>query len=165
MFPEFQNGTGYTFRQDARGITLDILSDESSVEYPFRVSLIKEGTTYRARVNPGTANNMIPKIGSTYLDDAAPPTITLSTGRTYICLKTTYSSATFFPDQVEVVAITSEAGLAATNTNGYLVLASVNIETVSGVQTATLSQYIFSSQLVIRSKPGSGTAVWLFNSR
>ena len=165
MFPEFQSGTGYTFRQDARGITLDILSDESTVEYPFKVSVFKEGTTYKAKVKPGTANNMIPKIGGTYLDAATPPTLTLSTGRTYIALKTTYSTATFFPDTVVIEAITTEAGLAATNTNGYLVLASVNIETVSGVETVTLSQFIFSSQLVIRSKPGSGTAVWLFNSR
>jgi hypothetical protein len=161
-----QDGTGYTYRDDGRGISLDILPDiQAPVRYPFKVRHFKEGDVHKVSVLPGTANNMIPKIGSTYLDAATPPTLTVSAGRTYIALKTTYSTATFFPDTVVIEAITTEAGLAATNTTGYLVLGSVNIETVSGVETVAVSQYIFSSQLVIRSKPGTGTAVWLFNSR
>jgi hypothetical protein len=163
---EMQPGTGYTYRQDARGITLDILPDtRPSLNYPFKVIHFKDGATHKVRVLPGTANNLVPKIGGNYLDATVPPTLTVSAGKTHICLKVTYSTATFFPEAAEIVALTSEGDMAATNTNGFLQLASVDIATVNGSEKVTVNQYIFSSQMVIRAKPGSGTAVWAFNSR
>lgn len=160
------NGVGYTLHQGPDGFWMEIDGGtQVQLSYPFQVSVKKVDGAYKATVKPGTANNIIPKISGTYLDDLTPPTLTLSSGKSRICLKVTYSTATFFPDNVEIVALTSDEAMAPSDSTAYLQLASVNIGTVNGSEKATVTQYIFSSQIVIRAKPGSGTAVWAFNSR
>lgn len=160
------DGDGYSYAQGPWGFSLDIDQPSRVVTaYPFRVTTFKDGSVMKARVMPGTANNFVPKISGTYLDADTPPTLTLSSGKNLICLKVTYSTATFFPDTVEVVALTSDAAMAPTNSNGYLQLASVNVTGSGSTLGAVVYQYIFASQVVVRAKPGSTTAVWAFSSR
>jgi hypothetical protein len=161
MFPELQNGTGYTFRQDARGITLDILP-EDGVDHPFRVIAYKDGNTVKVRVRAGTVNNLVPKIGSDFLDAATPPTLTLSGNNTHrIYLKASSASPpVFFPDTVVVESATSD--LADTDSNGYLLIGSV---VVDGGNVTAVNQYVYASQVLVRAKPGTATALWSWSSR
>jgi hypothetical protein len=161
MFPELHSGTGYTFRQDARGITLDILP-EDGIDYPFRVFAYKDGEIIKVRVRAGTVNNLVPKISSAFLDAEIPPTLTLSGNHTHrIYLKA--SSATppvFFPDTVVVESATSDQS--DTDSNGYLLIGSV---VVSGGNVTAVNQYVYASQVLVRAKPGTATALWSWSSR
>jgi hypothetical protein len=161
MFPEFQSGTGYTFRQDARGITLDILPDDG-IDYPFRVFAYKDGETIKVRVRAGTVNNLVPKISSTFLDAETAPTLTISGNNTHrIYLKSsTTSSPVFFPNEVVVESATSD--LADTDSNGYLLLATVVIANGS---ISSVNQYVYASQVLVRVKPGTATAIYSWSSR
>lgn len=160
------NGTGYTMHQGPDGFWLDIEQVEiPKITYPFKVTVSKGTSAYEATVLPGTVNNLVPKISSVYLDADTRPKLTLSSGKNLICLKVTYSTATFFPDTSEVVVLTSDAAMAPSDTNAYLQLASVNVTGSGDTLAATVNQYIFSSQVVVRAKPGTATANWAFSSR
>ena len=157
-----QDGTGYTYRDDGRGISLDILPDIQAFVYPFKVTYIKDGASIKVSVRAGTVNNLVPKISSTFLDDETPPTLTISGNNTHrIYLKA--SSATppvFFPDTVVVESATSD--LADTDSNGYLLIGSV---VVSGGNVTAVNQYVYASQVLVRAKPGTATALWSWSSR
>lgn len=137
------------------------------INFPFKVRVRKVAGQLKAFVLPGTCNNIVPKIASVYLDADDPPSLDVnSVGTKIIALKVTYGTASFFPNTVEIVALTSDSELEATNTNGFLQIASFNVTSVNGSMTAgPIYQYIFSSQVALRFKPGSGTAVWSFHSR
>ena len=137
------------------------------VNYPFKVTVFTKDNTLKASVLAGTCNNLVPKIGSTYLDADEPPSLDVnSTGKKIIALKATYSTPSFFPETVEVVVLTADSELTATNTNGFLQLASFNVTSESGaMKPGKISQFIFTSQIALRFKPGTGTAVWTFTSR
>jgi hypothetical protein len=157
-----QDGTGYTYRDDGRGISLDILPDIQAFVYPFKVTYMKDGASIKVSVRAGTVNNLVPKISSTFLDDETPPTLTISGNNTHrIYLKA--SSATppvFFPDTVVVESATSD--LADTDSNGYLLIGSV---VVSGGNVTAVNQYVYASQVLVRAKPGTATALWSWSSR
>ena len=137
------------------------------VNYPFKVRVFTKDNSLKAAVLPGTCNNIVPKISSVSLDADEPPSLDVnSTGTKIIALKVTYGTASFFPNTVEIVVLTSEEALEASNSNAFLQLASFNVTSVNGSMTAgPIYQYIYSSQVALRFKPGSGTAVWSFHSR
>lgn len=159
---EIQPGTGYTYRQDARGITLDILPDIQQLPHPFMVTAIKDGTTVKARIRAGTVNNLVPKIGSDFLDADPAPTLTLTGDATHrIYLKaSTASPPVFFPDTVVVESQTTDQ--ADTNSNGYLLLATV---VVTGGIIVSVNQFVYASQVLVRAKPGTADALWSWSSR
>lgn len=158
---EIQPGTGYTYRQDARGVYLDILPEPQAL-YPFAVQAVRDGASFKVQVRAGTVNNLVPKIGSDYLDAATPPTLTLSGNATHrIYLKaSTASPPVFFPDTVVVESATSDQ--ADTDTYGYLLLATV---VVDGGNIKSVNQFVFASQVLVRAKPGTATALWSWSSR
>jgi hypothetical protein len=48
------------------------------------------------------------------------------------------------------------------NTNGYLKIASV---VVSGGNVTAVNQFVYASQVLVRAKPGTETALWSWSSR
>lgn len=167
----FNPGANYTFSTGRDGSSIDILPQGTSVvKYPFKVTTKRTASGVDVYVMPGTANNRMPKIGSTYLDATEAPKLSFSSvsssGKKIVALKITYSTATFFPDASEIVLLDDEESLADSNTNGYLQIASITCETVGGkLKVNSVNQYIHASQIVVRAKPGSGTATWSFLSR
>lgn len=141
-----------------------------TVRHPFRVYTKKASSGFDVYVMPGTANNRMVKIESDYLDKTVAPKINFSTfsstGKKIVALKVTYSTATFFPEASEIVLVDDEESLTDSNTIGYLQIASITGTSTGGkVKITAVNQFIFSSQVVVRAKPGSGTAVWSFVSR
>ena len=143
-------------------MSLNILPQSKSFNYPFKVSAYKDGASIKVRVRAGTVNNLVPKISSTFLDAETAPTLTISGNNTHrIYLKA--SSATppvFFPDTVVVESATSD--LADTDSNGYLLIGSV---VVSAGNVTAVNQYVYASQVLVRAKPGTATALWSWSSR
>ena len=149
-----------------------VLENPVNIDYPFKVICTTDGTgTIFVYVRPGTANNRMPKIDSKYLDDGDPPKLTFTTfsmtKKKIVALKLTYSTPpTFFPMTSEIVLLDNEEALTDSDTNGFLQLASLTGEVVEGKAVLkSINQFIFASQVVVRAKPGSGTAVWSFLSR
>ena len=155
-------GSGYTYEKSLNGVSLDILPAGKSFLHPFKVTARKEGSDIKVRVRAGTVNNLVPKIGSDYLDAETAPTLTLSGNATHrIYLKA--SAATppvFFPDTIVVESATSDQS--DTNTYGYLQIASV---VVSGGAVTAVNQFVYASQVLVRAKPGTATALWSWSSR
>jgi hypothetical protein len=154
---------GYTVNRI--GGRASIVIDEqvpADLVHPFRVSVFKDGSNHKARVRAGTVNNLVPKISTTYLDAATPPELTLTGDGTHkIYLKAAVGGTpVFFPDTVTVISNTT------TQTDdddyGYLQIASV---TVSGGKVTSVNQYVYASQVLMRVKPGTATALWNWNSR
>jgi len=137
------------------------------VNCPFKVKVFRKDNLLKASILPGTCNNIVPKIGSVSLDADEPPSLDVnSVGTKIIALKVTYGTPSFFPNTVEIVVLTSEEALESSNSNAFLQLASFNVTSENGTLTAgKVYQYIFSSQVALRFKPGSGNAVWSFHSR
>ena len=155
-------GSGYTYEKSLNGVSLDILPQGRAFQHPFRVTARKDGTTIKVRVRAGTVNNLVPKIGSEFLDAATPPTLTLSGNNTHrIYLKASSASPpVFFPDTVVVESATSDQ--ADTDSNGYLLIGSV---VVDGGNVTAVNQYVYASQVLVRAKPGTATALWSWSSR
>jgi len=164
---KIRDGEGYTYSQGPWGFNLELDRQTVKLTYPFKVTTAKVSGSLVAYVEPGTVNNFVPKIGSTYLDASTRPTLSINAANKYIiALKITYSTATFFPHACEVVALTDDSVMEPNDTYGYLQLASVNVVSDGGTLKVTaVNQFIFSSQIVVRAKGGTGTALWTFSSR
>lgn len=161
-------GVGYTFYGGPEGVAFDIQQGGTAgFLHPFKVKLKKvKGVdgVINAYVRAGTVNNIVPKINSKYLDDPTVNPVSVSTedGIQDVLLKVTKgSSPVFFPTEA-TIEVSSRPIPANTDTNGYLVLASISF---SASGKATVTQQIYSSQIVARAKPGGSTAIWLFSSR
>lgn len=138
-------------------------------DFPFKVNFTSgEGNEKKVYVRPGTVNNFIPKISGKYLDAVDRPSLSFSSvtssGHKLVYIKATKVGVTFFPNNVEVVMLDTEP--ADTDNNGYLLIASISCSTVEGSLVVTaVNQYVYASQIVVRAKPGSSTAVWAWTSR
>ena len=134
-----------------------------TIKHPFQITAYKTSAgAITARVRAGTANNLVPTISGTALDAATPPELTLTdnaTNRIYLKAEKG-ASPVFFPDILSV--ITSTSVQSDTNTEGYLLLGSV---VTSGGKVTAVNQYVYASQVVVRAKPGSATALWNWSSR
>jgi hypothetical protein len=135
---------------------------EPTLKHPFQVKPFKDGNTIKVRVRAGTVNNLVPKIGSDPLDKDPAPAATLDGDGTHrIYLKaSTASPPVFFPDTVVVETATSDT--ADTDSNGYLLLATVVVDNERIIST---NQFVYASQVLVRAKPGSATALWSWSSR
>lgn len=155
-------GVGLVHSVGRDGIGIEVLPQPSFQNFPFRITTRKDGSNVKVKVRAGTVNNLVPKIGSDYLDAATPPELTLTGDATHrIYLKA--SSATppvFFPDTVVVESSTTAK--TDTDTNGYLQIASV---VVSGGKITSVNQFVYASQVLVRAKPGTATALWSWSSR
>jgi hypothetical protein len=158
--------------QGPDGFYLDIdFPDQIVNDFPFRVYAKKKssGSGYDVFVRPGTANNFIPKISSTYIDSDPAPSLSITSHSAtprIVALKITQDGNKFFPATCEMVLLDSAELLVNSNTIAYLQIASISTAAgTNGPELKNIFQYIYASQVVIRVKPGSGTALWSFTSR
>jgi hypothetical protein len=136
--------------------------DPETFDHPFKVTVFMDGDAVKFSVRAGTVNNIVPKIGTDFLDAIPAPAGTLdgdATHRIYLKASST-SPPAFFPDTV--VAISSTADIADTDADGYLLLATV---VVTGGSIGPVNQYVYASQVLVRAKPGTSTALWSWSSR
>jgi hypothetical protein len=116
----------------------------------------------KVTITPGTVNRYIPKIGSNYIDQTPPPTITV-TDNGYILVKASYEVNKFFPRTAEIVFLAVATPPADTNTESYYPLAKVVKTISSGVTSYSLTGVGFfnNGNLVVnRLKAGNNTATW-----
>jgi len=160
-------GVGIYTKMSGSGSPCYVLADQpdpESFDHPFKVTVFKDGAAVKFSVRAGTVNNIVPKIGSTFLDAIPAPAGTLDTAsdathRIYLEASSA-SPPAFFPDTV--VAISSTADIADTDTDGYLLLATV---AVTGGRIGPVNQFVYASQVLVRAKPGTSTALWSWSSR
>jgi hypothetical protein len=135
-------------------------------DFPFKVFAGFNDDGVEVTVRPGTVNNRIPKIASVYMDAATPPKLTIDqSGIWDILIKATKTVDSFFPDTVEVVAIKRDEWT-NTDTVGYLLIASITLTgTAPALSISSITQSIYASQIVVRTKAGSATAIWNWTSR
>jgi hypothetical protein len=136
---------------------------DPEIIHPFKVTVYKSGENFIVKVRAGTVNNLVPKIDDVYLDASPQGTLSFTgSGFKDIVLEASVGDPPiFFPDTV-TVQVKARESYEDTDENGYLVLASVNI--VDGA-IASFSQYVYASQVLMRVKPGTETALWNWNSR
>lgn len=158
----FNPGANYTLSTGRDGSSIDIIPTFRGFAHPFKIRALKSGGSIKVTVRAGTVNNIVPKIGSTYLDAAEAPELTLSGDGTHrIYLKaTTGATPVFFPSTCEVVTFTTDQ--ADADGYGYLLIGNVVVE---GGSVKSVNQYVYASQVVVRAKPGSATALWSWSSR
>jgi hypothetical protein len=158
-------GVGVLAKGMGSGSPSFVLQDPGDPEpfiHPFRVTAFKTDEGIKVFILAGTVNNLVPKIGADFLDAETPPNLTISGDHTHrIYLKASSAAPpAFFPDTVVVESATSDQ--ADTNTNGYLLIGSV---VVSGGNVTAVNQYVYASQVLVRAKPGTSTALWSWSSR
>jgi hypothetical protein len=139
-------------------------------DYPFKVTLgiIDLGTTVYVR--PGSVNNFMPKISGNYLDATPKPYlhfVNFTSSKTKIvALKVTKDGVKFFPQTCEIVLLDNYGELVNTDNIGYLAIASITGDnSANGPIITGVYQLVYASQIVIRAKPGTETAIWSFSSR
>ena len=151
------NGTGYTMHQGPDGFWLDIETPEAQERiHPFYVTLFKEGSTNKFKVEPGTVNSKMPKLDDTALDTKPAPSKTASsTG--YVYLKCRYQSEDSFP---YTVTVEYDATIPADGDEyAYVSIATINV--ASGVVTKT-AQSVRTSLYGERLKCGTSAAAYFF---
>lgn len=157
-------GVGVLAKGIGSGTPSFVLQDQPDREivHPFKITAFKRDGSIKVRVRAGTVNNLVPKIGTVYLDAATAPELTISGDATHrIYLKAeTGATPIFFPDTCTVVAFPNDQ--TDTDEDGYLLIGSVVV--ASGAITA-VNQYVYASQVVVRAKPGTATALWNWSSR
>lgn len=140
---------------------------EADFVHPFKVDVFNDGGTFKARVRAGTVNNIVPKeqTGEPLDSDAAQPIDMTDASLNRIYIKAASSSTpVFLPDTLEVLSDTNAR--TDTDSNGYLQIASVLIEIVGGgARKVTINQFVYASQVLVRAKPGTATALWSWSSR
>ena len=158
-------GVGVLAKGIGSGTPSFVLQDPGDPEpfiHPFRVTAFKTDDEIKVFIRAGTVNNLVPKIGADFLDAETPPNLTISGDHTHrIYLKA--SSATppvFFPNTIVVESATTDQS--DTNSNGYLKIASI---VVSGGNVTAVNQFVYASQVLVRAKPGTETALWSWSSR
>jgi len=158
----FNAGSGYAHYVGKDGASLDVFPAAQGIVHPFKIRASKSGGSIKVRVRAGTVNNLVPKIGSTYLDAVTPPELTISGDNTHrIYLKAMIGETPiFFPDQCEVVAFPNDQ--TDSDEDGYLLIGNV---VVDGGNIKSVNQFVYASQVVVRAKPGTATALWNWSSR
>jgi hypothetical protein len=126
---------------------------------PFEVTLMKEDSGWKAVVYPGLVNQIVPKIGSKYLDELPVPTLSIAgAGRIY--LKATHEAKKFFPRNIEVVYNASQTVPEDTETAGYYQIASI----APIGQSFAVTQLSTGNKLVNRFKMGASGAYWSWSA-
>ena len=159
-------GVGVYSKMSGSGSPSFVLADQPDPEvtlvHPFKVTAFYDGNDVKARIRAGTVNNLVPTIGGDPLDDDPAPTLTLTddeTNRIYLKASTA-SPPVFFPDTI--IAESQTTDQTDTDSNGYLLLATV---VVTGGKIISVNQFVYASQVLVRAKPGTATALWSWSSR
>lgn len=157
-------GVGVLAKNSGSGSPSFALEDlgDNPILHPFRITVRNTDGTIFAKVRAGTVNNIVPTISSTRLDAVPAPEVTLTgdgTHRIYARVAVG-ASPVFFPDTA--IITTSTTDQTDTDEYGYLLLGTV---VVSNGAVVGVNQYVYASQVVVRAKPGSGTAIYLWTSR
>jgi hypothetical protein len=152
-------GSGYTYEKSLNGVSLDILPQASgSNNHPFKVILVKDGTTWKFKVVPGTVNSKVPTLDGTLLDAATPPTKSLGSASGYVYLDLEYEEGLGFPKTALVKYETTVP--ADTDTKSHVALAYVDF---TGSIPKKTAQYVSTSLWGERLKCGSSTAEYYFS--
>lgn len=144
--------------QGPDGFYLDIDFPEPTVTlHPFYVTLFKDGTTNKFKVEAGTVNSKTPTLDGTKLDVLPAPSKTISaTG--YVYLKCQYSASGAFP-----YTVTVEFGStipADDDEFSYVSIATIDITSGKATKTA---QVVTTSLYGERLKCGTGDAEYFFS--
>jgi hypothetical protein len=118
-----------------------------------------------AVIYPGTINGLTPTIDGTPLTDIPAPVLTLSysggtDGYSYVYADAASSGSTYPVDAPTIISSASQ--LTSTNTDGYLLLATIYKDATSGA--VTVWQYVKSSLWTDRIKVGSSTAKYYWGA-
>lgn len=141
-----------------QGISSDIYHVNTPTK-PFEVTLTKVDGAWKAGIYPGMVNQVVPKVGSKYLDELPAPLLDVS-GSGRILLKATHEPKKWFPRNVEVVFNSGQTVPEDTETNGYLQLGSISM--VNG--NPVFSQLTTGNKLLNRFKMGAAGAYWSWST-
>lgn len=156
-----QPGVGYTFTNLGGAFALTI--DEAPAQnytppHPFKVFTTKTGSDYFFKVFPGTINNVEPTLNGTQLSNNPPPEENIGNAASptleYIYLQLPNSPGVF-PDGPTVEHASTMP--TADDTNGYILLATVDIS------DGKVTQNVSGSQWGERFKCGANTAEYFFS--
>jgi len=186
---KLQPGVGYTFDSSSHGFTLDTSDPFPSVastpDLPFKVKIVGVVSgAMRYQVVSGTLNNLVPEmddviggveklLDSTTSGVPTPPTDVLtfntSTKESWVYLRAGPDAASpyAFPDSNIAntpypKVISSNVELTDTDTNGYVLLAKVDVDSVSAPTVWTLHQYVNGSLWGDRVKVNGMTAKYYY---
>ena len=164
MSIRFREGDGYLFTQDAGGVSLEILPQAQTINHPFKCTFFYQDGVPKVLVRAGTVNNIVPTCNDEPLDSDVKGILTLTENGALmdIVLEASVGDPpVFFPNTV-TVQNKARGAHDDTDENGYLVIASY--VALNG-KFVTTNQYVYASQVLVRAKPGSETAIWHWSSR
>jgi hypothetical protein len=141
-----------------QGICSDIYH-VATPKKPFEVDIAKVDGAWKASIYPGLVNQIVPKIGSDYIDQLPTPLLTIN-GAGRILIKATYETRKFFPRNTEIIFNGGQNVPEDTETYGYYQIASISM--VNGVPMVT--QLSVGNKLVNRFKMGATGAYWSWSA-
>lgn len=136
---------------------LDAIPDPESPPHPYKVTVYKDGATWKAKVYPGSINGQTSTMGGTPLDDATPPTTTISASG-YLYLEVTHTDGSAFPVS-STVQFDTTVPTPNTDTKAYIGLAYIEY---TGTSAKKMSQLVTTSLWGERLKCGTSTAEYFF---
>jgi hypothetical protein len=154
-----QDGTGYTYRDDAHGISLDILPQVSINKHPFLVTLLKVSGAWHFKVTPGTINSLVPFLETSPLDANPAPTKALGSASGYVYIECKYTSGQSFPVPADLKVMYDTTVPAGTDTMAHVNLAYIDF---SGTNPKKTAQYVSTSLWGERLKCGTNPAEYFF---
>jgi hypothetical protein len=154
-----QDGTGYTYRDDGRGISLDILPQVSINKHPFLVILLKVSGAWHFKVVPGTINSLVPILETSPLDANPAPTKSLGSASGYVYIECKYTSGQSFPVPADLKVMYDTTVPADTDTMAHINLAYIDF---SGTTPKKTAQYVLTSLYGERLKCGTNPAEYFF---
>ena len=186
---KLQPGVGYNFDSSSHGFTLDTSDPFPSISFtpdlPFKVKIVGVVSgAIRYQVVSGTLNNLVPEmddvvggveklLDSTTAGVPTPPTDVLSfntsTKESWVYLRAgpEASSPYAFPDPnvsntTYPKVISSDTEETDTDTEGYVLIAKVDVDNVSAPTVWTVHQYVTGSLWGDRIKLGTDTAQYYY---
>lgn len=141
-----------------QGVSSDIFHVAPPTK-PFEVSLVKDGSTWKASIFPGVVNQIVPKISGKYLDEQPTPLLPI-TGAGRILLKATHETGKWFPRNIEIVFSSGQTIPEDTEQFGYYQIASV----AAVGSNVVVTQLATGNKLVNRFKMGAAGAYWAWGA-
>jgi hypothetical protein len=157
---------GIAFQISNGGVAYNTTQDfvPSITRSPFFVYLVKEEGADAVRVVTGTVNNVIPLINGTIMTNPAYTPILLPTSdgdyQIVIKCKADPPPASFPKLDSEIKVETYPT--TDTDSEGYIALANIRIETVSGNKTITVNQLVSGSLWAERHKYTQPDTAWYY---
>ena len=165
-------GVGVLAKGIGSGSPSYVLQDQPDdpIIHPFRVTAKLEiGDNIIIKIRAGTVNNLVPYIGDEQLDSPLVENLAVGSAGTWdVFIRAESASPPIFtPDTLDCIVNKREDGdLTDTNTYGYLRIATVVVTGTAGnLRISSVNQYVYASQVLVRAKPGTATALWFWSSR